>query len=163
MAEEKKPGTGDTAPGKAAARKKTRSTAGRAKASVKKEEKVQKPDTAAKATDKTESQTEKITETSSHKEEKRMTQEALGMVETRGLVGSIEAADAMVKAANVSLIGYEKIGSGLVTVMVRGDVGAVKAAVDAGAASAKVVGEVVSVHVIPRPHTDVEKILPHLD
>ena len=91
-----------------------------------------------------------------------MANEALGMVETRGLVGSIEAADAMVKAANVSLIGYEKIGSGLVTVMVRGDVGAVKAAVDAGAASAKAVGEVVSVHVIPRPHTDVEKILPHL-
>ena len=92
-----------------------------------------------------------------------MTNEALGMVETKGLVGSIEAADAMVKAANVTLIGYEKIGSGLVTVMVRGDVGAVKAAVDAGAASAKVVSEVVSVHVIPRPHTDVEKILPHLD
>ena len=91
-----------------------------------------------------------------------MANEALGMVETRGLVGSIEAADAMVKAANVSLIGYEKIGSGLVTVMVRGDVGAVKAAVDAGAASAKFVGEVVSVHVIPRPHTDVEKILPQL-
>ena len=91
-----------------------------------------------------------------------MANEALGMVETRGIVGSIEAADAMVKAANVSLIGYEKIGSGLVTVMVRGDVGAVKAAVDAGAASAKIVGEVVSVHVIPRPHTDVEKILPHL-
>lgn len=91
-----------------------------------------------------------------------MSNEALGMVETKGLVGSIEAADSMVKAANVSLIGYEKIGSGLVTVMVRGDVGAVKAAVDAGAASAKAVGEVVSVHVIPRPHTDVEKILPHL-
>ena len=91
-----------------------------------------------------------------------MSNEALGMVETKGLVGSIEAADSMVKAANVSLIGYEKIGSGSVTVMVRGDVGAVKAAVDAGAASAKAVGEVVSVHVIPRPHTDVEKILPHL-
>lgn len=91
-----------------------------------------------------------------------MSNEALGMVETKGLVGSIEAADSMVKAANVSLIGYEKIGSGLVTVMVRGDVGAVKAAVDAGAASAKAVGEVVSVHVIPRPHTDVEKIFPHL-
>lgn len=86
-----------------------------------------------------------------------MASEALGMVETKGLVGSIEAADAMVKAANVYLIGYEKIGFGLVTVMVRGDVGAVKAAVDAGAASAKAVGEVVSVHVIPRPHTDVEK------
>ncbi|WP_432403208.1 ethanolamine utilization microcompartment protein EutM [Wukongibacter sp. M2B1] len=89
-----------------------------------------------------------------------MGNEALGMVETKGLVGSIEAADAMVKAANVQLIGYEKIGSGLVTVMVRGDVGAVKAATDAGAAAAQKVGEVVSVHVIPRPHTDVEKILP---
>ena len=88
-----------------------------------------------------------------------MNSDALGMVETKGLVGAIEAADAMVKAANVSLVGYEKIGSGLVTVMVRGDVGAVKASVDAGAA----VGEVVSVHVIPRPHTDVEKILPHMD
>jgi ethanolamine utilization protein EutM len=89
-------------------------------------------------------------------------QEALGMVETRGLVGAIEAADAMVKAANVSLVGYEKIGSGLVTVMVRGDVGAVKAATDAGAAAAQKVGEVVSVHVIPRPHTDTEKILPQV-
>lgn len=89
-----------------------------------------------------------------------MGNEALGMVETKGLVGSIEAADAMVKAANVQLIGYEKIGSGLVTVMVRGDVGAVKAATDAGAAAAQKVGEIVSVHVIPRPHTDVEKILP---
>jgi ethanolamine utilization protein EutM len=88
--------------------------------------------------------------------------EALGMVETKGLVGAIEAADAMVKAANVQLIGYEKIGSGLVTVMVRGDVGAVKAAADAGAAAAGKVGQVVSVHVIPRPHTDVEKILPKL-
>ncbi|MGB9802821.1 ethanolamine utilization microcompartment protein EutM [Desulfofundulus sp.] len=92
-----------------------------------------------------------------------MTGEALGMVETRGLVPAIEAADAMVKAANVVLLGYEKIGSGLVTVMVRGDVGAVKAATDAGAAAAKRVGEVVSVHVIPRPHTDVEKILPAAD
>ena len=87
---------------------------------------------------------------------------ALGMVETRGLIGSIEAADAMVKAADVHLIGKEQIGSGLVTVMVRGDVGAVKAAVDAGASAAERVGEVVSQHVIPRPHTDVEKILPHL-
>jgi ethanolamine utilization protein EutM len=91
---------------------------------------------------------------------KKVAQEALGMVETRGLVGAIEAADAMVKAANVSLVGYEKIGSGLVTVMVRGDVGAVKAATDAGAAAAQKVGEVVSVHVIPRPHSDTEKILP---
>lgn len=86
--------------------------------------------------------------------------EALGMVETKGLVGAIEAADAMVKAANVTLVGYEKIGSGLVTVMVRGDVGAVKAATDSGAAAAQRVGELVSIHVIPRPHTDIEKILP---
>jgi ethanolamine utilization protein EutM len=82
------------------------------------------------------------------------------MVETKGLIGGIEAADAMVKAANVTLVGKEMIGSGLVTVMVRGDVGAVKASVDAGAAAAKRVGELVSVHVIPRPHDDVEKILP---
>jgi len=85
---------------------------------------------------------------------------ALGMVETRGLVGSIEAADAMVKAANVTLIGSEYVGGGYVTVMVRGDVGAVKAATDAGAAAAKRVGELVSVHVIPRPHEDVEMVLP---
>lgn len=85
---------------------------------------------------------------------------ALGMVETRGLVGAIEAADAMVKAANVTLIGSEYVGGGFVTVMVRGDVGAVKAATDAGAAAAKRVGELVSVHVIPRPHHDVEMILP---
>ena len=89
-----------------------------------------------------------------------MISDALGMVETKGLVGAIEAADAMVKAANVNLVGYEKIGSGLVTVMVRGDVGAVKAAVDAGAVAARAVGEVVSLHVIPRPHSDVELILP---
>lgn len=92
-----------------------------------------------------------------------MEKQALGMVETRGLVGAIEAADAMVKAANVSLIGKEQIGSGLVTVMVRGDVGAVKAAVDAGASAAKRVGELVSVHVIPRPHDDVEGILPSVE
>jgi ethanolamine utilization protein EutM len=85
---------------------------------------------------------------------------ALGMVETRGLVGAVEAADAMVKAANVTLIGSEYVGGGFVTVMVRGDVGAVKAATDAGAAAAKRVGELVSVHVIPRPHSDVEIILP---
>ena len=89
-----------------------------------------------------------------------MTLEALGMVETKGLVGSIEAADAMVKAANVLLIGKEYIGAGYVTVMVRGDVGAVKAATDAGAAAARRVGELVAVHVIPRPHHEVEKILP---
>lgn len=86
--------------------------------------------------------------------------EALGMIETKGLVGAIEAADAMTKSANVTLMGYEKIGSGLVTVMVRGDVGAVKAAVDAGACAAEKVGEIVAQHVIPSPHTDVEKILP---
>ena len=86
--------------------------------------------------------------------------EALGMIETKGLVGSIEAADAMVKAANVYLIGKEFVGGGLVTVMVRGDVGAVKAATDAGAAAAQRVGELLSVHVIPRPHVEVEDILP---
>jgi ethanolamine utilization protein EutM len=89
-----------------------------------------------------------------------MSLEALGMIETRGLVGAIEAADAMVKAANVVLIGKEYIGAGYVTVMVRGDVGAVKAATDAGAAAARRVGELVSVHVIPRPHSEAEKILP---
>ena len=87
--------------------------------------------------------------------------EALGMVETRGLIGSIEAADAMVKAANVVLVGKEYIGAGYVTVLVRGDVGAVKAATDAGAAARRV-GELISVHVIPRPHAEVEKILPKL-
>ena len=89
-----------------------------------------------------------------------MAQEALGLVETKGLIGSVEAADAMVKAANVILIGKEYIGAGYVTVMVRGDVGAVKAATDAGAAAARRVGELVSVHVIPRPHAEVERILP---
>ena len=89
-----------------------------------------------------------------------MSQEALGMVETKGLVGSIEAADAMVKAANVVLTGKEYIGAGYVTVFVRGDVGAVKAATDAGAAAARRVGELVSVHVIPRPHQETEKVLP---
>ena len=91
-----------------------------------------------------------------------MAVEALGMVETRGLVAAIEAADSMLKAANVTLIGTEKIGSGLVSVMVRGDVGAVKAAVEAGSANAGKLGELVAVHVIPRPHGDVEKILPTL-
>ena len=89
-----------------------------------------------------------------------MNKEALGMIETRGLVANIEASDAMVKAANVVLIGQKQIGAGLVTTMVRGDVGAVKAATDAGSAAASKVGEVVSVHVIPRPHSDVEMILP---
>jgi len=91
-----------------------------------------------------------------------MVQEALGMVETRGLTAAIEAADAMVKAAEVVLIGTEKIGSGLVTVMVRGDVAAVKAATEVGASNAAKLGELVAVHVIPRPHSDVEKILPQI-
>ena len=91
-----------------------------------------------------------------------LTQEALGMVETRGLTAAIEAADQMCKAANVALVGTEKIGSGLVTVMVRGDVGAVKSAVESGSAAASRLGELVATHVIPRPHTDVEKILPVL-
>ena len=95
-------------------------------------------------------------------EVKVMTQQALGMIETRGLVAAIEAADAMLKAANVELVGTEKIGSGLVSVMVRGDVGAVKAAVEAGSSSAERLGEVIATHVIPRPHADVEKILPAL-
>lgn len=89
-----------------------------------------------------------------------MKYDALGMVETKGLIGSIEAADAMVKAANVSLVGKEFVGGGIVTVMVRGDVGAVKAATDAGASAAERVGELLSVHVIPRPHSEVENILP---
>jgi ethanolamine utilization protein EutM len=89
-----------------------------------------------------------------------MAQEALGMIETRGLTAAIEASDAMVKSAEVTMIGTEKIGSGLVTVMVRGDVGAVNAATQAGAAAATRLGELVAVHVIPRPHADVEKILP---
>lgn len=106
--------------------------------------------------------TPKVEVTPEVKEVKKMALEALGMVETRGLVAAIEAADAMVKAANVELIGTEKIGSGLVSVMVRGDVGAVKAAVEAGSSSAGSLGEVIATHVIPRPHGDVEKILPSL-
>ena len=103
-----------------------------------------------------------IKTTAPKKEVRKMALEALGMVETRGLVAAIEAADAMVKAANVQLIGTEKIGSGLVSVMVRGDVGAVKSAVEAGSVSASHLGELVATHVIPRPHEDVEKILPSL-
>ena len=89
-----------------------------------------------------------------------MSQEALGMVETKGLVGAVEASDAMVKAANVVLLGQEYVGGAYVTTFVRGDVGAVKAATDAGAAAARRVGELISVHVIPRPHEEVEKVLP---
>ncbi len=91
------------------------------------------------------------------------TRQALGMIETKGIVGSIEAADAMVKAANVTLVGKVHVGGGLVSVMVRGDVGAVKAATDAGAAAASAIGELVSVHVIPRPHDEVESILPTIE
>ena len=105
---------------------------------------------------KTESTVKKTVKKESYK------MEALGMVETRGLVAAIEAADAMVKAANVVLVGSEKIGSGLVSIMVRGDVGAVKAAVEAGGAAASRLGEVIATHVIPRPHGDVEKLLPVL-
>ena len=96
------------------------------------------------------------------KEEKKMSLEALGIIETRGLVAAIEAADAMLKAANVQLVGTEKIGSGLVSVMVRGDVGAVKSAVEAGQTNASKLGVIIATHVIPRPHTDVEKIIPVL-
>ena len=155
MAEEKKPEADKNAPKKAAAPRRTK-----AKTSSKPEVKAQTADTAAETANKTESQKEQIKETVSHKEEKVMTQEALGMVETRGLTAAIEAADQMCKAANVALVGTEKIGSGLVTVMVRGDVGAVKSAVEAGASSAGTLGELVATHVIPRPHNDVEKILP---
>ena len=102
------------------------------------------------------------TNTEDNKENKIMVQQALGMVETRGLVAAIEAADAMLKAANVELVGTEKIGSGLVSVMVRGDVGAVKAAVESGTAAAQRLGEIIATHVIPRPHSDVEKILPSI-
>ena len=153
MAEEKKPEADKNAPKKAAAPRRTK-----AKTSSKPEVKAQ----AAETANKTESQKEQIKETVSHKEEKVMTQEALGMVETRGLTAAIEAADAMTKAAEVALVGTEKIGSGLVTVMVRGDVGAVKSAVESGSAAASRLGELVATHVIPRPHTDVEKILPVL-
>ena len=118
---------------------------------------------AAKAPTKTVQRVKKQTEQpQTQKEEKRMVQQALGMVETRGLVAAIEAADAMLKSANVVLVGTEKIGSGLVSVMVRGDVGAVKSAVEAGASNASRLGELVATHVIPRPHNDVEKILPVL-
>ena len=157
MAEEKKPEADKNAPKKAAAPRRTK-----AKISSKPEVKAQTADTAAETANKTESQKEQIKETVSHKEEKVMTQEALGMVETRGLTAAIEAADQMCKAANVALVGTEKIGSGLVTVMVRGDVGAVKSAVESGSAAASRLGELVATHVIPRPHNDVEKILPSI-
>ena len=150
MAEEKKPtGTGKSADSSKAAGAAKKSTAKAASA---------KKTTTAKAPAKT---VQRVRRTAKQTEqEKRMSQEALGMVETRGLVASIEGADTMLKAANVVLVGTEKIGSGLVTVMVRGDVGAVKSAVESGAEAAGRLGELVATHVIPRPHTDVEKILP---
>lgn len=149
MAEEKKTEAKENAPKKAAAPRRAAKTAAA---------KAENADTAkTKEAPKTDVKTEII-----HKEEKIMTQEALGMVETRGLTAAIEAADQMCKAANVALVGTEKIGSGLVTVMVRGDVGAVKSAVESGSAAASRLGELVATHVIPRPHTDVEKILPVL-
>ena len=115
-----------------------------------------------KAVERVKKQQEQMPQAPQKKEEIKMVQQALGMVETRGLVAAVEAADAMLKAANVTLVGTEKIGSGLVSVMVRGDVGAVKAAVEAGASNASRLGELVATHVIPRPHGDVEKILPAL-
>ena len=147
MAEEQKEPAKKPAPKKAAAPRRT------AKATVK----AEAAKTEAKAK---EIKTTEVESSTVIKEEKRMTQEALGMVETRGLTAAIEAADQMCKAANVALVGTEKIGSGLVTVMVRGDVGAVKSAVESGSAAASRLGELVATHVIPRPHTDVEKILP---
>ena len=124
---------------------------------------------AASKTTKTTKTTEKTVKTENAapvaatiKEEKKMSLEALGIIETRGLVAAVEAADAMLKAANVQLVGTEKIGSGLVSVMVRGDVGAVKSAVEAGQANAARLGEIIATHVIPRPHGDVEKIIPTL-
>ena len=147
MAEEKKTAA------KPAANK---TTAAQAKAPAKTVQRVtKKPEASApKAQPKQTTQTKK--------EDFVMTHQALGLVETRGLVAAIEAADAMLKSANVVLVGTEKIGSGLVSVMVRGDVGAVKSAVEAGAANASRLGELVATHVIPRPHNDVEKILPQV-
>ena len=139
MAEEKKPVTRKTAAPKSAAKPAAKTPAEEVKIN-----------------------SEKIGKAEITKEDKKMVQQALGMVETRGLTAAIEAADAMLKAANVELVGTEKIGSGLVTVMVRGDVGAVKSAVEAGGANAAKLGELVATHVIPRPHNDVERILPVL-
>lgn len=160
MAEEKKPtGTekSESSSKAAGAAKKSTTKA----ASAKKTTTAKAPAKTVQRVRRTAKKTEQAAETILiQKEEKRMSQEALGMVETRGLVASIEAADTMLKAANVVLVGTEKIGSGLVTVMVRGDVGAVKSAVESGAEAAGRLGELVATHVIPRPHTDVEKILP---
>ena len=176
MAEEKKPTDGEksagskdtaeaakksTARSSKAAKSTAKKTTGTAKAaSTRKTTTAKAPAKTLKRVNQTAQQTEQVEESIQLKEEKRMSQEALGMVETRGLVASIEAADTMLKAANVVLVGTEKIGSGLVTVMVRGDVGAGKSAVESGAEAAGRLGELVATHVIPRPHNDVEKILP---
>ncbi len=159
--EEKKETAKKTAPKKAAAPRRTARTT-KAKAAETKAAEVKTSEAAAADEKITESKHTEAGKPAVHKEEKIMTQEALGMVETRGLTAAIEAADQMCKAANVALVGTEKIGSGLVTVMVRGDVGAVKSAVESGSAAASRLGELVATHVIPRPHTDVEKILPVL-
>ena len=159
--EEKKETAKKTAPKKAAAPRRTARTT-KAKAAETKAAEVKTSEAAAAAEKITESKHTEAGKPAVHKEEKIMTQEALGMVETRGLTAAIEAADQMCKAANVALVGTEKIGSGLVTVMVRGDVGAVKSAVESGSAAASRLGELVATRVIPRPHTDVEKILPVL-
>ena len=159
--EEKKETAKKTAPKKAAAPRRTARTT-KAKAAETRAAEVKTSEAAVADEKITESKHTEAGKPAVHKEEKIMTQEALGMVETRGLTAAIEAADQMCKAANVALVGTEKIGSGLVTVMVRGDVGAVKSAVESGSAAASRLGELVATHVIPRPHTDVEKILPVL-
>ena len=153
MAEEKKQTTAKPA-AKAETTKTTKTTASKTTAKA--------PTKAVQRVNKQQEQIPQAPKTPQKKEEIKMVQKALGMVETRGLVAAIEAADAMLKSANVVLVGTEKIGSGLVSVMVRGDVGAVKSAVEAGAANASRLGELVATHVIPRPHDDVEKILPVL-
>lgn len=165
MAEIKKTTSKAAAPKKAVAARTTAAGTTAKKVTAKKPAAAPKKESSAKTAAADAAEADKIVKNAGeaptiHKEEKRMAQEALGMVETRGLVANIEAADAMCKAANVSLVGTEKIGSGLVTVMVRGDVGAVKSSVEAGANAASRLGELVATHVIPRPHEDVEKILP---
>lgn len=165
MADENKPAgeekNVESSKAEGTAKKGRKKTAGTKAASTKKTETAKAPAKTVQRVKQAAQQAEEVqVEQTIQKEEKRMSQEALGMVETRGLVASIEAADTMLKAANVVLVGTEKIGSGLVTVMVRGDVGAVKSAVESGAEAAGRLGELVATHVIPRPHGDVEKILP---
>ena len=165
MADENKPAgeeeNADSSKAEGTAKKGRKKTAGTKAASTKKTETAKAPAKTVQRMKQAAQQAEEVhVGQTIQKEEKRMSQEALGMVETRGLVASIEAADTMLKAANVVLVGTEKIGSGLVTVMVRGDVGAVKSAVESGAEAAGRLGELVATHVIPRPHSDVEKILP---